>query len=78
MKCEASIEFGDDYGDNSTTFHCQLEKGHGSWHKETGDLSCDPERTQLFTVIWEDEKPKETEKRGWLKYIEEVENEGSA
>jgi len=38
MKCRATIEFGDDFGDNSTTFHCRLEKGHNSNHKETGNL----------------------------------------
>lgn len=27
-KCKSSIEFGDDYGDNSCTFHCQLKIGH--------------------------------------------------
>lgn len=37
-KCKGKIEFGDDYGDNHTTFHCQLESGHGGDHKESGDL----------------------------------------
>lgn len=34
--CTARIEFGDDYGDNKTTFNCQLKKRHEGNHKETG------------------------------------------
>jgi DUF2075 family protein len=33
-KCGAILECGDDYGDNSATFHCQLEYQHTGPHKE--------------------------------------------
>ena len=36
--CNATIEFGDDNGDNVTTFHCQLEENHEGKHKESGDM----------------------------------------
>ena len=36
IKCDETIQFGDDFGDNETTFHCQLEKGHKGLHKEDG------------------------------------------
>ena len=32
------MEFGDDFGDNTTTFHCQLSKGHKDEHMEEGIL----------------------------------------
>ena len=36
--CNATIEFGDDFGDNSTTFHCNLPYGHSGEHKEIGNM----------------------------------------
>jgi hypothetical protein len=43
-KCDAIIRFGDDYGDNSTTFHCKLRKGHKGSHEETGNMGDDENR----------------------------------
>jgi len=37
-KCKAKVVFGDDQGDNETTFHCQLEENHVGKHEEAGDL----------------------------------------
>ena len=37
-ECEATIDFGDNYGDNVSTFTCQLEKGHVGLHSESGDM----------------------------------------
>ena len=37
-KCKATIVFGDDHGDNSATFHCQLETKHKGLHQEVGDM----------------------------------------
>lgn len=37
-KCKSIISFGDDYGDNETTFHCQKESGHTGEHMEKGDM----------------------------------------
>lgn len=34
--CDATIEFGDDYGDNYCTFYCDLPKGHLMQHQESG------------------------------------------
>lgn len=36
--CNAEIAFGDDYGDNSCTFHCKLPYGHAGEHEEIGDM----------------------------------------
>jgi hypothetical protein len=52
MKCKAIIKFGDDYGDNCSTFHCQLEKGHQGKHKEVGDMGYD-ERPIPYILEWE-------------------------
>ena len=50
-KCKSTIVFGDDYGDNSTTFHCQLEKGHVGNHKEVGDQNGSP-----YKLEWTQDK----------------------
>ena len=34
MTCVATLEIGDDYGDNEATMHCQLEIGHSGRHRE--------------------------------------------
>jgi len=46
-QCRSFIEFGDDFGDNSTTFHCQLPPGHDGPHLETGSLF-----ERVFEVTW--------------------------
>ena len=47
-ECGATIELGDDYGDNNSTFHCQLRKQHSGKHKEKGDMYG-----QKYSLIWE-------------------------
>ena len=37
-QCLSIARFGDDYGDNSCTFHCQLPKGHEGDHEEKGNM----------------------------------------
>jgi hypothetical protein len=37
-QCRSFIEFGDDFGDNTTTFHCQLSPKHQGQHLEKGLL----------------------------------------
>jgi hypothetical protein len=32
--CPATMRFGDDYGDNTTTFHCDRPTGHKGLHME--------------------------------------------
>ena len=54
-RCKSIIQFGDDYGDNSTTFHCQLDKGHNGPHQEKGDMSYKEDYTEPYTLEWEDE-----------------------
>ena len=50
-KCKATIAFGDDYGDNSSTFYCQLEKGHEGEHRETSDMGTSSYSIP-YTLIW--------------------------
>ena len=57
-KCNVTIEFGDDFGDNHTTFHCRLEKGHKGKHREKGDMSYDNKLTHPYILEWEDEHKK--------------------
>lgn len=47
-KCGGKIIFGDDYGDNECTFHCELEQGHDSPHKESGTVN-----EKDYTLTWE-------------------------
>lgn len=51
-KCKATIEFGDDHGDNSTTFHCQLKDGHTGKHQEVGDMG-DEKLSIPYTIMWQ-------------------------
>ena len=48
-KCKAEVEFGDDFGDNTCTFHCQLPLGHDGKHREVGNL----ENAFPYTLEWE-------------------------
>ena len=38
-RCTATIEFGDDHGDNTATFHCKLMAGHVILHEEDGEMT---------------------------------------
>lgn len=51
-KCKATLVFGDDFGDNCCTFHCQLEAGHDGLHKETGDVGYGVIPVP-YTLTWE-------------------------
>lgn len=51
--CNATIRFGDDYGDNSTTFHCQLEDNHAGKHVEHGNMGDDDKNPIPYTLEWE-------------------------
>jgi hypothetical protein len=57
-KCFSTIEFGDDFGDNCTTFHCQLERGHTGKHKEEGDMYGTP-----FTLEWDTKQENKKDKK---------------
>jgi len=46
-QCRSSIEFGDNFGDNTTTFYCQLPPKHDGDHVEKGSLYG-----TNFEVIW--------------------------
>ena len=50
--CKAIIIFGDDFGDNQATFHCQLEEGHIGLHQESGDMGND-EYKLPYTLTWQ-------------------------
>jgi len=60
-KCDAIMVFGDDYGDNSSTFHCKLDKGHEGKHKEIGNMYDD----YPYVLEWDNDMNK----------LEEEENE---
>lgn len=50
-KCSATIEFGDDEGDNMCTMNCQRERDHTGFHSESATLRGG----QRYLVTWEDE-----------------------
>ena len=35
-RCHSFVRFGDDYGDNSSSFHCELPENHDGKHQESG------------------------------------------
>lgn len=47
-KCRAIVSIGDDHGDNSCTFHCQLESGHEGLHSEKFENSG-----KNLTMTWD-------------------------
>jgi hypothetical protein len=51
MACKATIKFGDDYGDNDCTFHCQLEEGHDGPHQEIGEMGYE-KCPMPYTMAW--------------------------
>jgi hypothetical protein len=52
MPCGATIEFGDDFGDNVTTFRCRLEAGHPGPHEEKGNMGWGAV-PMPYTLTWE-------------------------
>jgi len=50
-QCKAIIEFADDYGDNHSTFHCELEEGHEGLHSEKGVMGYGD--NMPYTLTWE-------------------------
>ena len=46
-QCRSFMEFGDDFGDNTTTFHCELAPKHKGQHIERGTLHEQP-----FEIRW--------------------------
>lgn len=51
-RCDASIKIGDDYGDNETTFRCQLKNGHKGPHQEKWSTG----KNYDIEVIWQKRK----------------------
>lgn len=47
-ECNARLEIGDDYGDNSCTMRCSLKPGHEGLHKE--EFNC---YGQHVIVTWD-------------------------
>lgn len=68
-RCKATIKFGDDFGDNSCTFHCQLEAGHEGSHKEAGDMGYGV-LPMPYTLTWE-KSAKELDKAMKAKHSSE-------
>lgn len=63
--CGAIMTFGDDYGDNQTTMHCNLAKDHSGFHCEKG---TSPAAGQ-YTVVWEYDERKKCERCGKLEAV---------
>ncbi|MCK4665080.1 MAG: hypothetical protein KAT68_19585 [Bacteroidales bacterium] len=57
-ECKEIIEFGDDFGENSCTFHCELIKNHKGNHRATGELIFSDilDTRQKYIVEWKDMK----------------------
>jgi hypothetical protein len=49
-KCNARFYIADDYGDNHATIQCQLDKGHGGDHCESGRR--DANGLPTFKITW--------------------------
>jgi hypothetical protein len=50
--CNKTLVMGDDFGDNSITFMCQLPAGHEGSHYEEGDMGYDQIHLP-YKVSWE-------------------------
>ena len=48
--CHSEISFADDFGDNSTTFYCNLSRNHKGKHQETGIMYG-----KIYKLTWNDE-----------------------
>lgn len=46
-RCGSELEFGDNYGDNSTTFYCMLPAGHDGPHVESGKIT-----RRQYSIVW--------------------------
>jgi hypothetical protein len=62
-KCKATLELSDDYGDNCTTFHCQLPPKHFGLHREMGAVF------RKYCVIWSDKPLRAVDTADKLGYI---------
>jgi len=51
-KCNAALFLGDDHGDNTTTFKCQLEPGHEGPHQEVFNREGVEHGRKPVTVRW--------------------------
>ena len=56
--CSAAFKFGDDYGDNPCTFHCQRVNRHAGKHSESGVLAG-----EKWIVIWSDDNARSVKAR---------------
>lgn len=52
-RCNARLYLADDYGDNTCTFCCQLDEGHGGKHNAAFNMGMNAETSNLVEVTWE-------------------------
>ena len=52
--CKEIIKFGDDLGDNTTTFICGLIAGHKGWHRNIGNMDYS-KGSQPYKLEWKNE-----------------------
>lgn len=62
QKCPALIEFGDDFGDNLATFHCELPAGHDGQHRESGNMGYGAEPI-MYRLQWDGSHEKAKQER---------------
>lgn len=63
-KCGASIVMGDDEGDNSCTFKCDLPPGHEGDHGETGNMYG----KHPYKLVWQGDMREKCERCQALRY----------
>lgn len=56
-RCHSFVQFGDDYGDNQSSFHCELPANHDGKHQESG---C--QYGKEYVVQWTEPTREYTEK----------------
>lgn len=59
--CKQVLSLGDDFGDNSTTFHCELDAGHVGPCQEEG---CNSGR--MYVITWRDTRSRKEKFAEWI------------
>lgn len=54
-RCRCTILFADDFGDNTTTFHCEFLQAHTGPHQESGK-----NYSNAYAIRWQRGKLRET------------------
>lgn len=60
IRCKATITFGDNFGDNDATFHCELKSGHTKSHLVSGNQDG-----RIFEICWSDTRTWREKLQDW-------------